>query len=172
MIDLEKHWDHLEELAEADQLRTIQIVPKVPPGDLTPDFVEYMQATHSAEFAGKFSFVLLAMMHFYPQCIVYVDSDDKEFYPSHPGLARDLDVHEFAQDKLESYIHAVMGSRAARMVFHFTQLDILVRLTGGLDNDIFGEDPQFDDMLSRLIASQGLFLETYENIWATKRNEA
>ncbi|GAA1395080.1 hypothetical protein [Luteococcus peritonei] len=172
MIDIDKHWEHLEELAEAEQLRSITIVPKVPPGDLSPDFIEYMQASRSAEFARRFSFVLLGMVHFHPQCIIYVDSDDEEFYQRHPGLASDLDVRDVDQDKLESYIHAVMGDREPRMVFHFTELDILVRLTGGLDNDIYGEDPQFDAMLSRLVASQGLFLETYENIWAAKPDEA
>lgn len=166
MSDVDEHWDHLDELAQAPQLRSITIIPKVPPGDLTPDFVEYMQALRIDEFAGRFAFVLLAMLHFHPDCVVYVGSDSEAFYRQHPGLDRDLDVHAFDQDRLEEYVRATMAGREARMVFHFTKPDVLVRLTGGLDNDIYGEEPAFDAMLARLVTAQGLFLETYENLWA------
>lgn len=167
MKKVAKHWVHFEALEQAPHLRTIQILPKVPPGDLTPDFEEYMREVRHCDLSRKFSFVLLAMLHFYPDCAVYVDSERKKFYRGHKGLRRDKDVHDASPKKLESYIHAVAGTGQAMMAFHFTKLDILVRLLSGLDNEIFGHDPEFDALLSKLVASQGLFLETYENVWWT-----
>ena len=159
-MDVDAHWVHMEKMSEADHLRVITIIPKVTSDDLTPDFVEYMQSAHIDEFSSRFAFVLLAVMHFFPQCIVYVDSDDDDFYARHPGLARDQDIHDVEPAKLEEYIRSVMGGRDARMVFHFTEMNVLIRLTGGLD-----DDPEFDKMLTSLVAAQGMFVETYKNIW-------
>lgn len=172
MADAAAHWKLFADLAEADQLRSITILPKVPPSDLTPDFEMHMEEAHHEEFAGRFAFVLLALMHFHPRCVVYVDADHDDFYRGHPGLERDLDVGDVPPGDLERYIRAVMSSREAGMFFYFTECGILIRLRGGLDNDIFGTNDHFDAMLSTLVTSRGLFLESYENIWSDKRFQA
>ncbi|MBB1484965.1 hypothetical protein H5392_13975 [Tessaracoccus sp. MC1865] len=129
----EAHWQHFEEMAQAPELRVIGIMPQVPPGDLSADFIDHMEVARNDDYAGRFSFVLLAMMHFFPRCVVYVEADRRKDYRMFRGARPKRDVGGFPPEKLEAYIRATMQGGTVGMFFYFTDPDVWIRLEGRFD---------------------------------------
>ena len=166
---------HFKCMHELEQLPTIRFISQWPKSDLgeTVDFPYFIYETRQDEFASQCSFIYLAMFHFFPDCAIYISGNKHSpFKKKHSKLKPDVDISGKKIKLLDKLVREAAKENPTSISFYFYKVNICMYLSGADNAEISGNDPQFDELLKKIVTSQGLFLETYENIWTDAHWEA
>ena len=151
-----------ESIVSEDEWHYLDFVPFTFTSPSSLRYVDHLEAgEHIQRFARQLVFVYLALAFEYDGQI-YI-GDDPCLLEKHPELTANQNITMCGPATIERVITDVITTLCGDLTIIFKTYGVLVTISGGFQNAVFGTSPQFLNHLRLLARSQGLFLKHYVN---------
>ncbi|MDR6939380.1 hypothetical protein [Arcanobacterium hippocoleae] len=154
--------DAVEVLIVEHEWHYLDIVPFTFTNPASIAYVDHLESgEHLDRFARKVAFVYLGLAFEYGGQIYIGDASC--FLDTHPQLRANQNITALDPALIERIIVDVIVSMCGTITIIVEDLKVLIDISGGFQNAVYGANSQFLNHLKLLAGSQGLFLKHYVN---------